>query len=266
MRIVALRASGRTERLSLVGLNEGGVRHIVTVRAQRWCRFGQMVVEFLLALRADFVREVATLATHIDRGMVASLLGSFCTFGVAVETEIRAFAARRGLEQLILVVGNMRVVTFDAVAHGGRVYGPFEFGRVLVRMASDAERLRSRGDELYAGDIFVDPDFMAAQTTHRNSRVDGLACCPILMTFQALGSVGGLLQWHWVNRGSGVRNQQHEREESQDFNAMKAAPAACDLLAKPDAMGEKSHTASQRGYLHDSRRITKKRLQVARYA
>ena len=75
MRIVALRAGGRTEGLSLVRLNKDGVLHIVAVGAQRRCRFGQMVVEFLRALRADFVREVATVAACVDRGMVASLLG-----------------------------------------------------------------------------------------------------------------------------------------------------------------------------------------------
>ena len=86
------------------------------------------------------------------------------------------------------------------------------------------------------------------------------------MAFEALGSVCGLFQWHRVNRGSGVRNQQHEREESQDLNAMKTAAVTGEVPADPDAMGEKSHTASERGYLHDSRRITNKLLQVAPYA
>jgi len=67
------------------------------------------------------------------------------------------------------------------------------------------------------------------------------------MAFEALGSVCGLFQWHRVNRGSGVRNQQHEREESQDLNAMKTAAVTGEVPADPDAMGEKSHTASARG-------------------
>src|ERR1019366_2718637 len=157
----------------------------------------------------------------------------------------------------------MRVVTFDAVAYGRRMYGPFQRRHVFVGVAGDAECQRSRSDELYAGDIFVDPDFMAAQTAHRNGGMDGLAFRLVFVALEALGAIGLRIERNGVNGGGGARNQQRDqRKENQDINTKSAAAVICGRLAEPDAMGEQSHTASEGLRVHEGHRITKKLLRV----
>lgn len=186
---MALRASGRSKRLALVSLDERCVLGVVAVDAQRRDRLGQVIVEFLFAFFADFVCHMAGVTSHIEGGVAAAFFWHVQTLGVAIETEVFALLSGRGFQQLIPVVGTMRVVTFDAVAYGGRMHGAFQRGRIFVGVAGDAQRLRSRSDELYASDVFVDPHFMAAQTARRDGGVDKLAFRLILVALEALGCI-----------------------------------------------------------------------------
>ena len=105
VRIVALHAVGGGERLPLVRLDQARVLGIVAIEAQRRSRLGQVIVELDLALLADLVGDVASLATHVQRGVPAALLGNVQSLGVAAQAEVLVGAARSRLQQLVLVVG-----------------------------------------------------------------------------------------------------------------------------------------------------------------
>lgn len=146
-------------------------------------------------------------------------------------------------------------MTFDAVAYGGRMHSALQRGRVFIGMASEAERLRSRSDELDVGGIFIDPDFMAAHASHRNRGMDGLAFRLVPVAFDALVRFGIRFQGNGVNPGSCARREQRgERKENRNVGARKndiresaqcAAAAICGFLAEPYTMGEQIHAASE---------------------
>ena len=136
---------------------------------------------------------MARLASHVEGGVAAAFFGDVHALIVAIEAEVLALLSRRWFQQLILVVGSMRVVTLNAVAHCGRMNRSFERCCVLVGVAAEAERLRSRRDQLYARNIFVDPHLMAAQTARRDGGMDELAFRLILVALEALFRVDVLL-------------------------------------------------------------------------
>ena len=139
VRIVALRTCGRGKRLSAMSLDQGLILDIVAIDAERGDGLGQVIVEFLFLLFADFVRHMAGLASHVEGGVPAAFFGDVHTLIVAIQTEVLALLSRRRFQQLILVVGSMRVVTFNAVAHCGRMDRSFERRRVLVGVAGETE-------------------------------------------------------------------------------------------------------------------------------
>src|SRR3974377_1779484 len=98
MRIVTLHAICSGERLTLVRFDEGRVFGIVAVKAQRRSRLGQVIVEFDLALLSDLVGNVASLATHIPRGVPAALLRNVDALLVTGQTQVLVGAARRRLQ------------------------------------------------------------------------------------------------------------------------------------------------------------------------
>jgi len=243
--IVALRAIGRGKGLFPVGLDQRGVFDVMAADAKRGNGFGQVVVELLLALFANFVGRVATVASHVQSGVTAALFGNVEALSVAGEAKIVLLIAGHGFQQLILIVGSVRVMAFDAVADGGRMDRPFQRGRVLIGVAGDAERLRRRGRELYPGDVFIDSDLMAGQATHRDCGVDELSLRFILVAFQAFGRIDVLVQRNGVNGGGGARHQQRDQsKESQDTENRNADTILCDSPREPDAMGEQLHTTS----------------------
>src|SRR5579862_6238843 len=83
----------------------------------------------------------------------------------------------------------MRIVTLDAVAHRRRMYRPFERGSVFIRVTTQAERLGSRSDQLDAGHIFIDPNFVAGQAAGRDRRMDRFALRLILVALETLGRI-----------------------------------------------------------------------------
>jgi hypothetical protein len=193
MRVMTLGAGGGGKRLSLVSLDERGIFDVVAVDAESGDGLVQMIVEFLLAFFADFVSRVASVASHVERGVAAAFGGNIRSLTVAIEAEVLAFFSGSGLQQLILIVGSMRIVTLKAVAHGGRMHSALQRGRVLVRMAGDAKCLWRRSDELDTGDVFVNTHFMAGQAAHRDGGMDGFALRLVLMAFEALGGVNVLI-------------------------------------------------------------------------
>ena len=192
VRIVALYAVGGGERLSLVRLDQVRRSRIVTVEAQRRARLGQVIIELLFALLANLVGDVAGVAAHIQRRVPAAFLGNVDALVMAGEAEVLCLVSRRRLQELILVVGLMRIMALQAIANRRGMNCPVKAGGVHIGVAGNAERLRSGGDQLYAGDVFINPDLVTARTSGGDGRVDVLAFCFVLVTLDAFGGVGVL--------------------------------------------------------------------------
>jgi hypothetical protein len=60
---------------------------------------------------------------------------------------------------------------------------------ILVGVAGDAQRLRRGGYQLYAGDIFVDANLVAARATHLDRRVNVGAFAFVFVALETLRGV-----------------------------------------------------------------------------
>ncbi len=56
-------------------------------------------------------------------------------------------------------------MTLHAVAHGRRMDCALYVGGILVSVAGQTESKRSRRDQLYPGDVLIDPNFVATECT-----------------------------------------------------------------------------------------------------
>ena len=171
----------------------------MAVKAERWSGLGQVVIPLDLALLANLVGDVASFTTHIKGCMPAPFVGNVHAHGVALEAEVLAFVAGVGLDQLILVVGLVWVMALDAIANRGRMNGTLQGFGILIVVTGETNGGRARGDELYAGDIFVDADLVAARTTHRDSGVYELSLGLVFVALDTFGRVGVLVQWNWMD-------------------------------------------------------------------
>ena len=171
----------------------------MAIKAKRRSGFGQMVVPLDLALLADFVSNVASFATHVEGGVPAAFVRNVHAHGVAFEAEVLALVAGVGLDELIFVVRLMWVMALDAIANRGRMNGSLQGFSVLVAVARETNCRRAGGDQLYAGNIFVDANFVAARAAHRDGRVHELAFGLVFVALDAFGRVGVLIQWDWMD-------------------------------------------------------------------
>ena len=187
MRIVALQAVGRRERLILMRLLQVRILRIVAIQAKRRRRFGQMESVLRCRFGACLVRQMAGIATHIERRVSAAFLRHMQSRLVAREAEIFLHPTRHGFQQLILVVAGMRIVACQAVAHRGRMHRSFNIGRFLIRMTGKAKPIRSSGNQLHACDIFSDSDLMAGQAPHGDRGVNRFSLRLILVALKAFG-------------------------------------------------------------------------------
>src|SRR5579872_938593 len=193
------------------------ILNIVAVKTQRRSALGQMKIKFGLAAVSSLMRDVAGVATHIERSMAASLLGHVQSLLVAIETKVLPVLSRFRLHHLILVVALVRVMALDAVAHRRRMHRPFNRGRILFRVATEAERLRSRGDELVSCYVLVDSDFMAAQTSRRDCRMNGLAFGLVFVAFKTFCRVDILVERDRMFLGPrGCCDGRQEQHQSHD--------------------------------------------------
>src|SRR3974390_2232668 len=112
------------------------------------------------------MRHVASVATHIKCGMTASLVWNIQALGVALEAEVLCLVARGRFQQLVLIVGLVRTVALDAIAHRRRMNRPLERSRVHVRVAGKAKSLRCGGNQLDASDALRGTNLVATGATH----------------------------------------------------------------------------------------------------
>jgi len=215
VRIVALETIGGRERLPLMRLDQGSILDVVAVHAKGWDCFHEMLIELDLGSVTGFVGDVAGVATHVESRVPTALRGYVQTLGVAIEAEILTLVATCGLEQLILVFGLVRVVTFDAIAHGGRMNGPLDARGVFISMAGETKRLRRGSDELHAGYVFVDPDLMTGQAAGGDGRVDGFAFCLVFMALDTLGGVGIRLERNGMDSTKEIRAAEQGQAQNE---------------------------------------------------
>src|SRR5208282_4742819 len=112
---------------------------------------------------AGLVRDVAGVAAHIERGVAAAALRDIHSLVVAGETKVllRGRTGRR-LQELVLVVGSVRIVALDAIPNCGTVDVALDLGGILIAVALEAELNRGGGDQSDVGDVPVRPDLVAA--------------------------------------------------------------------------------------------------------
>src|SRR5215468_11169282 len=94
-------------------------------------------------------------------------------------------AARR-LQQMILVIGFVGIMTFQAVSYRRLVDGSFNFRWILIRMTRETQSGGSWGDQLDPGHILTHANLVAACASHRNSGVHVLTVGFVRMAFQTL--------------------------------------------------------------------------------
>ena len=206
-------AIGLLEWLILMCLLQVRAFRVVTVQTQTRTRFRQMKVEFRFSHFTRLVGRVASIAAHVERRVPAAFFCHFQSRVVAAQAEILFLVSRNRLEQLVLVFRTMRIMAFQAIPDCRAVHRAFEVGCFLVRMAGEAKRVTSGCDQLYAGDIFVDPDLMATGAAHRHRRVDCLTFCFILVTSDAGRGIRVLVERHrMLRRRRDARQSQQKKQ------------------------------------------------------
>src|SRR5208282_4036403 len=103
-------------------------------------RLGEVKLKFLLANFAHLVSDVTGVASHVEGGMAAALVGHLQTLLMTAEAQVIGFASGGGLEQQVLVGRSVGIVTLDAILGGGGVNLTHVRRRgLLVCMAFEAE-------------------------------------------------------------------------------------------------------------------------------
>lgn len=179
-----------------------------------------MEIEFGFADLADFVRGVAGVAAHVQRGMAATFFCNVESLLMTIETEVLTLLSGGRLTQLVLVIALVRIVALDAIAHRWRMHGPFQGARVFFRVATEAERLRRGSDELDARDVLVHAHFVAAQTSRRYRRMHRFTLGFVFMTLEALGGIDILVERDGVlfRKARHCECQKNEQKNAQTQN------------------------------------------------
>ena len=100
-------------------------------------------------------------------------------------------------------------MALQAIANGGAMNGSFNLCGVLVGVAGEAEPDGRSGNQLDAGDVLVDANFVADIASQRNRRVDELPFGLALMAGGTLGWVSVLVKGNGVD----IRKRWESREE-----------------------------------------------------
>jgi len=94
----------------------------------------------------------------------------------------------------------MRIVTRQAIANRRRMNLSFDLRGIFIGVAREAEFVRSRGNQLYVGDVFVCAYFMAAHAPHSHGGMHGLTFGFVFVAGQAGGRIGLGIKRHRVLR------------------------------------------------------------------
>jgi hypothetical protein len=83
------------------------------------------------------------------------------------------------------------------------VDGSLQLGGIFVAVAGEAQAGGRCGDQLYPGNVSVDPNFVTHITSQRYRRMN---CFPLHFVFMTAGTLGGIcifVQGNRVNVGAG---------------------------------------------------------------
>ena len=218
VRIVTAHAVGLRERLVLVRFLQVGALYVVTIDAQRRRSFGQMKVELHLAGLARFVGGVAGVAAHVEGGVAAALLRDVDADLVAAQAEILLLVSRLGLQQLILVVRGVRIVTLQAVANGrgmNRASSLVEMSAAFlsawqVRQSATGVVVISFTRVMSA----IDPNLVAGGASHGDCGVNRLALGLVLVARQAGGGIRLRIERDRMLRGERSSGEQKHGEDT----------------------------------------------------
>ena len=201
---------GSAERLLLMGLLQASVVWIVAIQAQRWWTLGQVKIEFHFSPFTSLVRLVACLASHIQRYVPAAFFRDIHSRRVTRQTQILFWGSRSRLQQLKSIVCGMWIMAFQAIAHRRLVHRSLYFRSVFVRMACQAQTVRCGGNQFYAGDVLINPDFVATCASGRNRGVYRFAFRLVGVALQALCRVSVLFQGNgmYISQNRGGYQQQ----------------------------------------------------------
>ena len=88
MRVVALQAVGLLERLIPVSFDDRRIFQVVAVNAQRGSVLNQVIGEFTLGRIARLMRDMAGIASHVERRVPAASLGNVHAFVMTRQAEV----------------------------------------------------------------------------------------------------------------------------------------------------------------------------------
>ena len=105
-------------------------------------------------------------------------------------------------------------MTLQAIAHGWRMDRTFYIGGILVRVASEAQRIWRSRDQLDVGCISGVANLMAGRAAHADRRMDELALGLVFMAGNASGSVRLRIKWDRMFRGEGAAHKDERHKET----------------------------------------------------
>jgi len=204
VRVVARQAIRLGKGLVAVRLLQIGAVRIVAVETKCRSRLGQVEVEFCFANLASLMCGMAGVAAHIEGRVTAAFLWYIDADLVAAQAQILFLIPGGRLQQLVLVVGTMRIVALYAITNRWRMNIALEIGCFLIRMAGEAKCIRSRGNQLYPGHILISPNFVATGAAHGHRRMHRFAFGLVFVAGNAGGGISLGVKWHRMFGGKGA--------------------------------------------------------------
>ena len=104
----------------------------------------------------------------------------------------------------------MRIVAGQAIANRRRVDLSLDLRGIFVGVAGEAELVRSGGDQLDAGGVFVDADFVTTGAAHRNGGMDGFAFRFVFMALETFGAIRLRIERNGMYSRGNARSQEYD--------------------------------------------------------
>jgi hypothetical protein len=131
---------------------------------------------------------------------------------VALQAKILIFAVRHRLQQLVLIVRSVRIVTGETIAHRRRMNPSFYLGRVFVGVTLQAQLDGCSCDQLDVRDVTVGANLMATQTPSRNRRVHRFSLGLVFVALQALCGICLGVERDRMDGGRCPRTRQQDKK------------------------------------------------------
>ena len=148
---------------------------------------------------------------------------------MALQTEVLAFASGYRLQQLILIGGSMGVVALETVSNCGRVDLSLNLCRIFVGVALETELDRRDFRQLDMRDIANRANFVTAQASRSDRRVNCFSIGLIFVTLEALRRINVLVERNRVGLGKCRRNRGDKGQNEGGQNSRGS------LAARPQA-------------------------------